>query len=379
MNRTRLILIVAVMALTAVFSPVAQAVTPEWAGRLASIENPQLRKTIENSINAGLINSQKDFDAAVSRAVKRSIADNPMAFDRKHGNNNNHGNNNGNNGGGNPGANDLRATITRLTAPIAQLDRDAVRNIVMDGNSRSNLFKDLSGSLPPSYEATFKLAEKFDPRVGFDSMEEHDADIDAYLNSIANDPVIQYALKQTNTGINDLKKNWFGQGDAFKHVICGEVKGGDVSGYHFWYKFYRDERQGEIELGKTFAISKFAYTGQFDWDPDGNGPMNQVTKDKGGFVVGNSAQAILALGHIAVECAKKVGRPPAALEFDADINGQSFRWQVYCVNGSLRTLYPKAPAGSTGRAPARDMINDYYKHEADVMLKNKVRGNLTVH
>ena len=377
MNRTRNSLIFVLVALLAVFSAAAQAVTPgEWADRLGAIEDQRLRTTIENSINAGLISNVQEFDTAVSRAVERQFADNPAAaLNRGHGHQNNHNGNNGNNG--NSGGNDIRQIITSLATPLAQLDRDAIRNVAMDGSGRGNLFKDLAGALPPSYEATFKLAEKFDPRVGFDCMDKLDGDVDAYLNSIANDPCIQYALKQTGTTLKDLKATWFGQGDAFKHVICGEVKGGDVSGYHFWYKFYRDERQGEIDLGKTFAINQFAYTGQFEWDPDGKGPMPSVTKDKGGFIVGNSAQAILALGHLAIETAKKYGKAPASLDFDANINGQSFRWQMYCVNGNLRTLYPKAPAGA-GR-DAKQMISDYYKQEADVLQKNRVSGNLTVH
>jgi len=32
----------------------------------------------------------------------------------------------------------------------------------------------------------------------------------------------------------------------FEHVFVGEIKGNDVSGFHNWVQFYRQEQSGEL-------------------------------------------------------------------------------------------------------------------------------------
>jgi len=32
----------------------------------------------------------------------------------------------------------------------------------------------------------------------------------------------------------------------FEHVFVGEIKGNDVSGFHNWVQFYRQEQTGEL-------------------------------------------------------------------------------------------------------------------------------------
>ncbi|MFZ2956303.1 MAG: hypothetical protein WA705_05385 [Candidatus Ozemobacteraceae bacterium] len=350
---------------TGILSPSLWAATPDqWTDRLSGIQDQNLRTTLQNSIAAGLITSQADFDAAVSRADYRSHNANP--------NGNSHTASSG--GSGNAGA--LREAIARLTAPLPKLDRDAV--VVKKGaGQRERLFEPLTGTLPASFDAAYNLADKFNPRAGTNDVARLDQDIDAFLTTIADDPVIKQALSSTNTTMADLKRNWFGAGLGFEHVVCGELKGKEVSGYHWWYRFYRDELIGKVQTIKSLGNidDQHAYTGQFTWDPDGDGPLPRANKRKGGFIIGNSVQAILALGHIAIESARKLGAIPGAFTFDADINGETFNWQCYTIGGTIRSLYPMG--GKSGMSE-EDTSREYYSLEEDA-AKAMGSGSLTTH
>lgn len=343
------------------FAPAAQAVTPEeWAGRLATIEDQSLRTTLQNSIAAGLIADRAEFDTAVARAEARRPAFNPIAR-------------------GSTATGGLGETISTLAAPIAKLDRDAVPVKKVEGfRSADKLFQPYTGKIPASYETAYALALKFNPKSGTNDAGRLDAEIDAYLASIADDPVIKHALSSTGSTMSDLKRNWFGEGLGFEHVIAGEVKGSEVSGYHWWYRFYRDEQTGSAQYLSTLANAndEHAYTGQFTWDPDGNGPLPRAKKKKGGFSIGHSVQAILALGHIAIESARKTGKVPGAFTFFADINGQSFNWQCYAVNGTIRSLYPMG--SKSGNSP-EVMAAEYYQLEEGAAEALNPEGNITIH
>ncbi|HNW36470.1 MAG TPA: hypothetical protein PKM25_16150, partial [Candidatus Ozemobacteraceae bacterium] len=337
----------------------------DWTSRLATVQDQALRRTLENSISAGLIADEADFNTAVARAQSRFAAQNPTALYAAR------GNNNGN-------AQSIRDAIAKSTALIAKLDRDAVDVKKVDG-TRGKLFQPLTGSLPASYEAAYKLALLFNPRVGTDDTGRLNSQIDTFLASIADDPVIKQALQSTGTKMADLKRNWFGSGAGFEHVICGEIKGSEVSGYHWWYKFYRDEQTGNTQYVNTLgnAGSEYAYTGAFTWDPDGSGPLPTARKKKGGFIVGNSVQAILALGHIAMESARKFGSIPGALTFDADVNGQTFTWQLYTMGGTIRSLYPMG--GKNNMPEPDDIAREYYDLEGEALQGVNPEASLTVH
>lgn len=340
----------------------------DWSSRLEAIQDVSLRRTLQNSIAAGLISDEADFETAVARADARFQSQNPTNLVTSRGNNNN----------GNAQA--IREAIAKSVAPIAKLDRDAVEVQKVDGTrSGGKLFLPLSGALPASYEDAYKLALLFDPRVGTDETAKLSSQIDAFLASISDDPVIKQALKSTGTDMAALKRNWFGSGAGFEHVICGEVKGSQVSGYHWWYKFYRDEQTGNTQYVSTLgnAGSDYAYTGAFTWDPDGSGPIPTARKKKGGFIVGNSVQAILALGHIAIESARKFGSIPGALTFDADVNGQTFTWQLYTMGGTIRSLYPMG--GKTNMPEPDDIVREFYDLEDEAVQAINPDGSLTVH
>ncbi len=319
--------------------------------QLCAIEDVSLRKTLENSIAAGLIESSQDFTAAVSRA--EAIANNasPILYSAY--------------GSRETGA--VQKLISQMAEPITSLDRDAIKVIKNDDKREDELFKDFSGTIPRSYADALALCEKFNPKAGTNDAAKLDKDIDTFLASIKNDPVILHALKVTNTDLAALKKNWFGSGLGFEHVIAGEIKGSTVSGFHWWYRFYDAERRGNADVVSSVAGvgNQRIYTGSFLWDADGDGPMKQAKKPKGGFINGNSVQAMLALGHIAIEAARSMGNVPGALSFKANINGEEFTWQLYTMGGNIRSLYPMG--GSKGNSHGSDVDAVYYEHEREVL------------
>lgn len=359
----RLCLSIGLVSMLGGFVPASWAQQPvDWSSRLETIQDSSLRRTLENSIAAGLISDEADFETAVVRAETRFRSQNPTSRSSLR-------------ASGNTQA--IRDAIAKSAAPIPGLDRDAV-DVKKSEGLRGLLFQTIDGDVPASYEAAYKLAVQFDPRVGTDETDKLNSKIDAYLASIENDPVIKQALSSTGTKMSDLKKNWFGSGAGFEHVICGEIKGTGVSGYHWWYKFYRDELTGNAKYVSTLgnAGSEFAYTGAFTWDPDGSGPLPTAKKKKGGFTVGCSAQALLALGHIAMESARKFGSIPGALAFDAAVNGQTFTWQLYTMGGTIRSLYPM---GGKDISPDENrVVEEYYDLEDDTLKAVNPEGSLTI-
>ncbi len=322
-----------------------QARVDYFHDQLEAIEDANLKKTLTNSIVAGLIENQQDFKAAVSQA--EAIANNasPVYYSAY---------------GSSRNVDQARQLILKMTAPITSLDRDAVKVVKNEKNRKGNLFIDINGTIPRSYHDAIALCEKFNPKAGTNDAQRLDKDIDAFLASIKNDPVIVHALKVTGTDMAQLKKNWFGSGLGFEHVIAGEVKGSKISGFHWWYRFYVDERKGNADVLSSVAGigNQKIYTGSFLWDADGDGPLPKAKKPKGGFINGNSVQAMLALGHIAVEAARSVGSVPGSLSFKASINGEEFNWQLYTMGGNIRSLYPISNSKGNVNPPGQDPI--YY-------------------
>jgi hypothetical protein len=316
------------------FSSMVFGYTPnvgQFSDQLECITDAKLRKTLENSIVAGLISNQQEFDAVVERAEARANNQSAVYYSAR-----------------GFDLSTVRREIAVACKPIASLDRDAVKVEKHEGYKANMLFKDISGNIPQSYKDAYDLCLKFNPRNGTNDAKRLDKEIDQFLADIADDPVIVQALRTTDTTIEDMKRNWFGSGLGFEHVIAGEIKGSKVSGYHWWYRFYRDERNDRAEVLTSISDvgNDNIYTGSFHWDPDGkNGPLPNARKPIGGFLVGSSVKAILALGHIAIETARKYGRVPGAMTFRANINGQEFNWQLYTMGGNIRSLYPLGGKG----------------------------------
>lgn len=319
----------------------------QFSSQLNAISDSSLRRTLQNSIIVGLIENQHDFDLAVSQAEAAANYNNPVGFSayRSRG--------------------DAGEEIRRLTAPIHNLDRDALK-VAKNPKYKTGenyLFVDMSSTLPRSYVKAVELCSMFNPKNGTNDAKRLNDEIDAFLDSIKKDPVIVHALSCTGTTLEDLKKNWFGSGLGFEHVVAGELNGKKVSGYHWWYKFYHDERAGNTQIRAVSGDvgNPKAFTGSFHWDPDGeDGPLPKGYKSIGGFSIGNSVQAVLALGHIAMEVSRKHGSIPGAMRFRANINGAESYWQLYTMNGNIRSLYPI-------KNTKTQSIDEYYELEGELV------------
>lgn len=341
---------IAMLSLVAMSTPVGAA-QKNFSEQLNAIEDAKLRRTLSNSIAIGLISTDEELQAAISSAIDSSEEDAYVSFEvsrkkPKNGNKPKPNNNKPNNNSTNPGSSKLSATITELSKNLKALDQGASVK-VQKNEGRGNvtkLFKDITTPIPASYDQCIKLCNLFDPRTNTPEMNKHGKAIKDFFNSIKNDPCIKEALKVTNTTIDDMVNNWFGAGAGFEHVIAGEIKGTKVSGYHWWYRYYVDERIGHVEyINSIEAVGNpRMYTGSYTWDPDGDGPLPTCRKPKGGFSLQHSPMALLALGHIAIETCRNYGSVPGSLTFSADLNGETFRWQLYTLNGTIRSLYPMA-------------------------------------
>ncbi|MFC1745440.1 hypothetical protein ACFL35_15710, partial [Candidatus Riflebacteria bacterium] len=205
---------------------------------------------------------------------------------------------------------------------------------------------------------TLALCKKFNPMQKTNEHKKLEKEIARYLKYLESLPVIQYALKITGTDMKAVKKNWFGPGRGFEHIFAGELKGTKVSGYHWWYCFYADERKGKAFYKNSIEGQDDSniFTGVFRWDPDADGPIKPALKSKGGFSVGHSAEALIALGHVALELGRKMGKKNA-YTFRANINGREYLWQIFLYQGSIRSLYPMVP--KRANADIHQRIQEY--------------------
>jgi len=117
-----------------------------------------------------------------------------------------------------------------------------------------------------------------------------------------------------------ILKTWFttfSVGDSpdrsgFEHVFVGEKKGSNVGGYHFWYKYYIDDKgpgdeddikyvrtkytsDGTGELEETGRLVPDIVTIQYKWEAE---PGTWLEKKRGGFWVGCSPEGLMALGLV---------------------------------------------------------------------------------
>ncbi|PCJ18950.1 MAG: hypothetical protein COB02_09460 [Candidatus Cloacimonadota bacterium] len=240
-------------------------------------------------------------------------------------------------------ANSANFLIEKYSHQLHKLDKDFITDVKTDESKNSKkLFSHVQENLPVSYEKTHQFMSKFNPSHNTNDHKRLASQIDEYCRFLEKQDVIKFALEKTNTTMEDFKRNWFGSGRGFEHVFPGELKGSKVSGYHFWYKYYRDQKDQKVQYGRTMegVNDNAIFTGSFSWDPDGKGGKKAARKKKGGFTIGSSAPAILALGHLAIETNKANGHGGSALKFKASLNGHEYLWQMYMMGGGIRSLFP---------------------------------------
>jgi poly(U)-specific endoribonuclease len=143
---------------------------------------------------------------------------------------------------------------------------------------------------------------------------------------------------------------------GFEHVVVGEQKGPDVSGQHFWYRYYLDDlgvlsgeddidwdgtrydgrRRPDGRLGEQGRSVPEVATLGYRWDayePE-TGVRRPLVQAVGGFWVGCSVEGLMALGTVRFFERGRV---------EATINGARYLIDLYRSDDgqSLRTTFPR--------------------------------------
>ncbi len=136
---------------------------------------------------------------------------------------------------------------------------------------------------------------------------------------------------------------------GFEHTVVGEQKGGEVKGYHFWYKYYMDEHfKVPNTVGQSRDLIKVLQmlnandpspdvaTLKYQWDAFDYvaGVTRPLTKPIGGFWIGPSAEALLAMGTLAFLPETRGGST-------AEINGMRYRLKAHqgATSRNIRSFY----------------------------------------
>jgi poly(U)-specific endoribonuclease len=145
---------------------------------------------------------------------------------------------------------------------------------------------------------------------------------------------------------------------AFEHVIVGEQKGSEISGYHFWYKYYLDDGLArQIDGGRAnfpgLSDDRIIYlksredagqtnfpeslTISYRWNaPDYEAQgIRPLTKKTGGFFVGCSIEGLMAIGTVRAHLGARAPK-------EGVINGARYDLKVFRSDDgkNLRTFYP---------------------------------------
>jgi hypothetical protein len=181
----------------------------------------------------------------------------------------------------------------------------------------------------------------------------------------------EYYSEQTKKEVTDdewwaiIERVWFAQFDSgknqdlsgFEHVIVGEQKQGKVQGYHFWYKYYLDEKfvpdafsslsdpansvkdtihflgwEGKRNSSPDCVTLSFVWEA-FDYKAK---EYRKLTKPIGGFWVGPSVEGLMAIGT--VRFLEQAFAPKKATINDVTYNLILFRSPD---DKHLRTFFPE--------------------------------------
>lgn len=211
---------------------------------------------------------------------------------------------------------------------------------------------------------------------------EEDAEVRTYINFLLDSPpmavVRDYVKEQSGQTFTEgewramIRRIWFEHFDlgnnrdlsGFEHVLVGEQKKGTLQGYHFWYRYYMDENFRRPSVGEQPGLPDETAGGTppvdlikfLNWQngPDDDTPevvtlkyavkffdyeaaaFRLLTKPIGGFFVGPSAEAIIAMGTVRF-------LPEAAAPKQAVIHGYRYNLPLFKSpnDRNLRTFYPE--------------------------------------
>lgn len=230
--------------------------------------------------------------------------------------------------------------------------------------------------IPGDKQGTYDLARVLFNNYTLDqtkpehNLPEEDAEVQAFLQAVHDSPPMRiardYVAAQSNEAVSPdqwwsiLQRVWFEQFDqggnrdlsGFEHVLVGEQKQGKVQGYHWWYKYYLDERfrrddqdDDETDLitvldwkGTPDQLSPDVATLSYKWrafDYEAQ-QFRMLTKPIGGFWIGPSVVGLMAIGTVRF-------LPEAVAPKKAEINGIKYNLPLFRSpnDRNLRTFYPE--------------------------------------
>lgn len=234
----------------------------------------------------------------------------------------------------------------------------------------------------PSYEAVAEVMEGYvaDVRVPDRRTLEEERAVLEYVARVEDTPPLRLAREylEERTGRrlgadawNEMvHEAWFTQyrlgrdadQSGFEHVFLGEADGAELKGYHFWYRYYLDERyegDGGVRdlidvLGGAIRpgdVTPEVVTLRYRWRDraDDGRKRKALTKPLGGFWVGPSPEGLMALGI--VRWAREADAPRTAV-----INGALYHLVLHTSDDGrhIRTFFPSfvrmmpAPHAVTG-------------------------------
>jgi hypothetical protein len=227
--------------------------------------------------------------------------------------------------------------------------------------------------IPDRKEASYQRVEKIFNNYTLDQTKreintaEEEREIGGFIRAIAkSQPMLvakDYISKQSGRKLYEdvwydlIYRIWFEQFDmggnkdlsGFEHVILGEQQEGRAQGYHFWYKYYVDERfwfnNQELDLINFLGLDgngdrhcvdvvHLSYEwNAFDYEQK---RFRKLTKPKGVFWVGPSVEGLMAIATVRF-------LPEALAPKQATINGSVYQLKLFRSPDErhLRTFYPE--------------------------------------
>eukprot|EP00923_Selenidium_pygospionis_P036915 GHVN01064673.1.p1 GENE.GHVN01064673.1~~GHVN01064673.1.p1 ORF type:complete len:384 (-),score=60.31 GHVN01064673.1:334-1485(-) len=232
-------------------------------------------------------------------------------------------------------------------------------------NAREHLFEkiEMTAQNKPTFRTFIELLDNYVPHTGVaeeDFTECEKMEIVDFLRAIGNTACMKYCHKycvannpQVPSNEKDfarlLYKIWFDfyrrggvkDSSGFEHVFVGELKNGEVTGFHNWVQFYLEEKRGLVNYkGYIHPKSRNSaqtdsndqvLTIQFDW--------HGVQKNVGTSFVGTSPEFEFAVYTLCFLCGKESNI--VELNTGTDIFGLDIKCYKMATN-KIGTCYPVA-------------------------------------
>jgi len=178
-----------------------------------------------------------------------------------------------------------RASDSQMT-----INKQASVSSSSSDQSSAPFFTYVSSSLlsQPTYKAFINLLDNYQniegiaESVSSSELNEQDIFLNYFMESEVGMELYNFLSKKGLAGgsksnfQSNLKEMWFGlysrmngklDSSGFEHMFVGEIKSGDVSGFHNWVQFYTQEQDGDLNYyGYTNTQEPRLYGVHFEWD-----------------------------------------------------------------------------------------------------------------